>query len=171
MLPSALVTADIASSQQDVSSSEAVKVLHCSDAAVTLQHITNLTLYDLSLVWMCQVLDTLVEIGQISSEAAADAKARVSELHHALVAAMAEGDALAEQAGQLAKDKDVSKASTTGMGTTRQCCQHTDTIVLPSTVFVWPGCLAQLLLGPTPSRWCSTKHCLAGCLHACCAGK
>jgi hypothetical protein len=57
----------------------------------------------------CQVLDTLVEVGQISTEAAAAAKARVSELHHALVSAMSEEQALTVQAAQLAKDREVSK--------------------------------------------------------------
>jgi hypothetical protein len=53
-------------------------------------------------------LDTLVEIGQISSEAAADAKARVSELHHALVSATTEERELTVQSAQLAKERDVS---------------------------------------------------------------
>jgi hypothetical protein len=54
------------------------------------------------------VLDTLVEIGQISSEAAADAKARLGELQHALAAARSEEQGLTVQAAQLAKDRDVS---------------------------------------------------------------
>lgn len=48
-----------------------------------------------------------MEIGQISSEAAAAAKARVSELHHALVSAVSEEQALTMQAAQLAKDREV----------------------------------------------------------------
>jgi hypothetical protein len=56
-------------------------------------------------------LDTLVEIGQISSEAAADAKASVSELHHALVSATTEERELTVQSAQLAKERDVSPIS------------------------------------------------------------
>jgi hypothetical protein len=58
-----------------------------------------------------QVLDTLVEIGQISSEAAANAKARLSELQHAVEAAVSEERTLTTQAAQLAKHRDVSAAS------------------------------------------------------------
>lgn len=55
-----------------------------------------------------QVLDTLVEIGQIDGSTAADARAKFILLHDALAAATTESKALAEQAQQLEKDRVVS---------------------------------------------------------------
>lgn len=54
-----------------------------------------------------QVIDTLVEIGHISSEKAQDAKLIYEKLHTALVAAMSQEKALLEQAKQLAKEAQV----------------------------------------------------------------
>eukprot|EP00879_Flechtneria_rotunda_P029579 GHRR01032001.1.p1 GENE.GHRR01032001.1~~GHRR01032001.1.p1 ORF type:complete len:421 (+),score=194.98 GHRR01032001.1:227-1489(+) len=68
-------------------------------------------LQDVSSSEAYKVVNTLVEIGQISSDKGEDAKQLFEKLHSALLSAMADEKSLLEQAQQLAKNAETSQAA------------------------------------------------------------